>query len=432
MAAYLKIIHGVGQGQVLTVPNDQPITIGRSSQASYAFDDALLSRKHCQIESRGDLCRVVDLQSRNGTYVNGQRIGTQVVRMGDRIKAGSLLMEVTPVTQAPPPGLLPIPQTAPPVSNASACESCKAPIRDGQGQVFKNRVLCQKCLDRYDVDEGLIDGFQILERLSSNGASSIYKAKQLLMERLVTLKTITSSTDTDEKDLKRFMREAKMGGRLSHPSIVELYDVNEQEGLMYIVMEFVEGESLEQQMRAKKGPLPFERTLRYMVHICEALKCAHEQSIIHRDVKPGVILVRREDDRAKLSDFALAKNLERAISVITGDGEAVGTPYYMSTEQVKNAKTIDARTDIYSYGAAFYHVLSGQLPIPARSYGEFIAKVFTNVPTPLIQIAPAVPPKLAQLIEKCLAKDPAQRWSSMEELSKTLHPIARGMGISTG
>src|SRR5437660_1595951 len=119
MAAYLRIIQGLAQGQVLTVPEDQPVTIGRSSQASYA------------------------------------------------------------------------------------------------------------------VDEGLIEGFQILERLSSQGASSVYKAKQLLMERLVTLKTIVASSDTDEKDLRRFMREAKMGGKLSHPSIVELYDVNEQEGLMY-------------------------------------------------------------------------------------------------------------------------------------------------------------------------------------------------------
>lgn len=431
MAAYLKIIQGVGQGQVLTVPEEQPVTIGRSSQASYAFDDALLSRKHCQIESRGDVCRVTDLQSRNGTYVNGQRIAAQLVRLGDRIKVGSLLIEIAPMTQgqAPPPGVVPAPATAP-VRAATHCEACKAPLGPKDGRSFKNHVVCPRCLERYDVDENLIEGFQILERLSASGASSVYKAKQLLMERLVLLKTIVASTDTDEKDLRRFMREAKTGGRLSHPSIVELYDVNESEGLMYIVMEYVEGDTLEQMMRARKGPLPPNQTIRYMTHVAEALKCAHEQSIIHRDVRPAAIHVRREDDRAKLGDFALAKNLERAISVITGDGEAVGTPFYMSPEQVKNAKQIDERSDLYSFGAVFYHVLTGQIPIPARSYGEFLGKVFTVPPAPVSQLAPGTPPKLAALVEKCLAKDPSQRFASMEEVVDALEPIALAAGIS--
>src|SRR5262249_29247745 len=163
------------------------------------FDDALLSRKHCQIESRGDVCRVTDLQSRNGTYVNGHRIVAQVVRMGDRVKAGSLLMEVSPITQAPPPGLVQAPAAAAPVPNAAACELCKAPLAAGQGRAFKNRVVCGACLDRYDVDEDLIDGFQIMERLSSAGASTVYKAKQVFMERFVTLKMIVASIDTDEK-----------------------------------------------------------------------------------------------------------------------------------------------------------------------------------------------------------------------------------------
>ena len=185
MAAYLKIIQGVGQGQVLTVPEDQPVTIGRSSQASYAFDDALLSRKHCQIESRGEVCRVTDLQSRNGTYVNGQRIAAQLAKMGDRIKIGSLLIEIAPITpQAPPPGLVAAPATAP-VRQVANCEACKVPLGPRDGRSFKNRVVCPRCLDRYDVDENLIEGFQILERLSATGSSSVYKAKQLLMERLV-------------------------------------------------------------------------------------------------------------------------------------------------------------------------------------------------------------------------------------------------------
>ncbi|MBI3722750.1 protein kinase [bacterium] len=429
MAVYLKIIHGVGQGQVLPVPNDQPVTIGRSSQASYAFDDALLSRKHCQIECRGNLCRIVDLQSRNGTFVNGQRIGAQLVKTGDRIKVGSLFIEVAPAT-APIPGLVPPPAPPPPIANATHCEACKRPLGPQDARSFKNRIVCPRCLDRYDVEEDLIDGFQILERISTAGTGSVYKAKQLLMGRFVVLKTIVTTADTDEKSLKRFMREAKAGGRLSHPSIVELYDVNEQDDLMYIVTEFVEGESLQEMLQAAQphGLAPGD-VVRWMGHIADALNYAHSQSIIHRDVKPATILVRREDSHAKLSDFTLAKNLERVgLSAITADGEAVGTPFYMPPEQVRTAKAVDVRSDVYSFGAAFYHVLTGKFPIQARSYGEFIAKVFTQPPVPMRENLPQLPAPLAALVEKCLSKDPSERFQSMGDVLRELTPIARAAG----
>lgn len=437
MAVYLRIIHGMGQGQVLPVPNDQAVTIGRSSQASYAFDDALLSRKHCQIECRGALCRIVDLQSRNGTYVNGQRIGAQLIKPGDRIKIGSLLIEVAPASAVPPEAsgtgggtTAPVPAAAQ-TAAVTACQVCQRPIKPQEARAFRGRTVCPQCLDRYDVDEDMIEGFKILERLQTTGIGTVYKAKQLLMERLVILKTIVTSGDTDEKTLRRFLREAKAGGRLSHPSIVELYDVNEAADLMYIVMEFVEGDTLDQLLRARGGPLPGVDVVRWMFQICDALKYAHEQSIIHRDIKPATIVVRKEDNRAKLTDFTLAKNLERAgVSVITADGEAVSTPFYLSPEQVKSARAADARSDVYSFGATFYHALTGQLPIPSRSYGEFIAKVFTHQPAPLSQLFPSAPPPLSVILDRCLKKEPADRFQDMTELQDALTPVARTLGAA--
>lgn len=429
---YLKILSGVGQGQLLPVPNDQPITIGRSSQASYAFDDALLSRKHCQVECRGALCRVVDLQSRNGTYVNGQKIAAQLIKAGDRIKIGSLMIEVAPASSvAPDTAAAPPPATTVPTVAASSCQVCQRTIKPQEARSFKGRVVCPQCLDRYDVDEDMIVGFKILERLQTTGIGTVYKAKQLLMERQVVLKTIVTSGEQDEKALRRFLREAKAGGRLSHPSIVELYDVNEAADLMYIVMEFVEGETLDQLMRARGGPLAGVDVVRWMFQIADALKYAHEQSIIHRDVKPATIVIRKEDNRAKLTDFTLAKNLERAgVSVITADGEAVSTPFYLSPEQVKSARSADPRSDVYSFAATFYHALTGQLPIPSRSYGEFIAKVFTHVPVPLHQVFPSAPPPLSLIFERSLAKDPTERFQSMAELEDTLLPVARSLGAA--
>ncbi|MEZ0227122.1 MAG: protein kinase [Planctomycetota bacterium] len=434
MAVYLRIINGMGQGQVLPVPNDQPITIGRSSQASFAFDDALLSRKHCQVECRGALCRVLDLQSRNGTYVNGQRITAQLIKPGDRIKIGSLLIEVAPASSVAPDAAPQAPGAAP-LSNPTVavpnCQVCQRAIKPQEARAFRNRTVCPQCLDRYDVDEDMIEGFKIMERLQTTGIGTVYKAKQLLMERLVILKTIVTSGDTDEKTLRRFLREAKAGGRLSHPSIVELYDVNEAADLMYIVMEFVDGDTLDQHMRARGGPLPGVDVVRWMFQICDALKYAHEQSIIHRDIKPATIIVRKEDNRAKLTDFTLAKNLERAgVSVITADGEAVSTPYYLSPEQVKSARSADLRSDVYSFAATFYHALTGALPVPSRSYGEFINKVFTHVPAPLAQIFPSAPPPLSVIFQRCLSKDPTERFQNMSELQDVLTPIARSLGAA--
>ncbi|HZU97759.1 MAG TPA: FHA domain-containing serine/threonine-protein kinase [Planctomycetota bacterium] len=432
MPVYLKIISGIGQGQVLPVPNEQPITIGRSSQASFAFDDAMLSRKHCQVECRGALCRITDLDSRNGTYVNGQRISAVLIKPGDRIKIGSLLMEVAPASAvgAPPgaPGLGSTPASTVAVAN---CQICQRAIRPQESRSLKGRVVCPQCLDRYDVDEDMVEGFKILERLQTTGIGTVYKAKQLLMERLVVLKTVVTSGDADEKALRRFLREAKAGGRLSHPSIVELYDVNEAADLMYIVMEFVEGETIEQLLRARQGPLPGVDVVRWMFQIADALRYAHEQSIIHRDVKPHTIVVRREDNRAKLTDFTLAKNLERAgVSVITADGEAVQTPFYLPPEQVKSARAADVRSDIYSFAATFYHALTGQLPIPSRSYGEFIARVFTHVPAPITQVFPQAPPALSSIFDRCLKKEPEERIQTMAELQEELTPIARGLGAA--
>jgi serine/threonine protein kinase len=148
-------------------------------------------------------------------------------------------------------------------------------------------------------------------------------------------------------------------------------------------------------------------------------------------VKPATIVVRREDNRAKLTDFTLAKNLERAgVSVITAEGEAVSTPFYLSPEQVRSARTADPRSDVYSFAATFYHALTGQLPIPSRSYGEFIAKVFSHIPAPLVHLFPSAPPPLSVIFAKALAKDPMERYQTMSELEDTLLPIARRLGAA--
>jgi len=447
VAVYLRVIHGPGRGQVLPIPNGKPVTLGRSNSASYAFDDPLLSRKHCAVECRSDQTRIVDLQSRNGTFVNGQRVGAVLLDIGDRIKIGGMLFEVCPVGARPQPlppnfqgqrppatGAQPPtqpdvvrrerPAQAPPKQQPAACQACRAPLGAGGGRELRGRILCARCFDRFDVDEDLIEGFRLLERRDVTSFGVSYVAQQKLMERTVVLRTIHVSPEADKNVLKRFMREAKTGGRLTHPSIVELYDVNEYDDMLYIVTEYVDGESLEEHLRRAAGPLPAGDVMRAMYQIAEALDYAHGLRIVHRDVKPGNIIIRKGDGRAKLQGFILAKNLE-GYSVITADGESLGTPYYMAPEQVRSAKNVDARSDIYSWGASVFHCLSGELPLGSRSYGEFIDKVFNEDPPPLHTVVPTIPRPLSALVERCLRRDPAQRPAAMRAVIDELEPIAR-------
>jgi eukaryotic-like serine/threonine-protein kinase len=439
---------------VLPIPPGQPVTLGRSGASSYAFDDPLLSRKHCAVECRGDQCRIVDLQSRNGTFVNGARIGAVLLRMGDKIRIGNVLFEVTPTAvpvqpTASSPGTLPAwvmgPQGQQPVSErqlgatlnmppppplqATACQVCNRPITPQTARELKGKVVCPACNDRYDVPEDLVEGFRILERVEVTSFGTTFVAQQKLMGRTVVLKTIEMGDDDEaQKNLRRFLREAKAGGRLQHPGIVELYDVNEQPGLMYIVMEHVEGDNLDKILRERNGPLPGPQVVRAMAQIAEALQYAHEQQIVHRDVKPANVIIRRSDSRAKLQGFTLAKNLERAqFSVITADGESLGTPYYMPPEQVRSAKNADARSDVYAWAATTYHCLTGKLPLEARSYGEFIEKVFAQDPPPIEQHVPSVPKPLAALLGRCLKRDPAQRPQSMADVVAELEPVLKAL-----
>jgi eukaryotic-like serine/threonine-protein kinase len=315
------------------------------------------------------------------------------------------------------------------VTTSAPCQACGKPYGEQGGRELRGKVVCTACFDRFDVEEDLIDGFRILERIEVNSFGTTFLAQQKLMGRMVVLKTIQMGGDEESgKAMRRFLREAKTGGRLQHPSIVELYDVNEQGQLMYIVTEHVEGESLDRLLRDRGGPLPGPQVVRAMLHIAEALQYAHEQQIIHRDVKPANVLIRRADGRAKLQGFTLAKNLERAgFSVITADGESLGTPYYMPPEQVRSAKNVDQRCDVYSWGATTYHCLTNHLPLDSRSYGEFIEKVFNHDPPPIETWIPSVPRPLATLIGRSLQRDPAQRPQSMGEVVQELDPIVRAL-----
>ncbi|HYA61823.1 MAG TPA: protein kinase, partial [Candidatus Sulfotelmatobacter sp.] len=249
------------------------------------------------------------------------------------------------------------------------------------------------------------------------------------LDRTVAVKILPSHLSENAEARQRFEREARAISSLNHPNICALYDVGHQDGTDFLVMELVEGETLEQ--RLAKGPLPSEQTLRYAGQIADALAKAHKKGFTHRDLKPSNIMLTKSG--AKLMDFGLAKQqappLTAALtevtveeSKLTGKGMIVGTFQYMAPEQLEG-KEADARTDIFALGEVMYEMVTGKPAFSGKSRASLIASILTNDPPPITQLQPLAPPAVERVIRKCLAKDPDERWQSAGDLASELNWI---------
>ena len=251
--------------------------------------------------------------------------------------------------------------------------------------------------------------YEILAPIGAGGMGEVYKARDTRLDRLVAVKT------SQKRFSERFEREARSVAALNHPHICTLHDV----GPDYLVMELVDGKPL-------RGPLPIEDALRYAVQIADALDTAHRSGIVHRDLKPANILVTKRG--VKLLDFGLAKHVapstpgvagETLTKALTGDGTILGTPQYMSPEQVEG-KEADARTDIFAFGCVLYEMLTGKRAFDGKNHASVIAKILEGEPQPVRELQPVTPPSLERVLKTCLAKDPDDRWQSARDLRHTL------------
>ena len=261
----------------------------------------------------------------------------------------------------------------------------------------------------------------------------VYRARDTRLERDVAIKVLPASLSADANLKQRLEREAKAVSKLSHPNICTLYDIGQQDGVDFLVMELVEGETLEQ--RLAKGPLPPEQTVRYAAQIAEALAKAHKLGFTHRDLKPANIMLTKSG--AKLMDFGLAKQsgpapLAQALtemtmehSKLTGEGTIIGTFQYMAPEQLEG-KEADARTDIFALGEVIYEMATAKAAFAGKSRASLIAAILTTEPPPITQVQPLTPPALERVVRKCLAKDPDDRWQSASDLTSELNWISEG------
>ena len=273
--------------------------------------------------------------------------------------------------------------------------------------------------------------YEIVAPLGAGGMGEVYRARDTRLDRTVAIKILPAQFSSDPVRKQRFEREAKTISSLNHPHICVLHDVGQKDGIDYLVMECVEGETLAK--RLEKGPLPLEQVLKLGTEIADALDKAHRSGVVHRDLKPGNIML--TPTGAKLLDFGLAKPAVAPASVatltaaatqttpMTQEGTIVGTFQYMSPEQVEG-KELDGRSDIFSFGAVLYEMLTGQRAFPGKSQLSVASAILEKEPAPISSIKPMTPPALDHTIRRCLAKDPEGRWQTARDLALELKWIA--------
>jgi serine/threonine protein kinase len=269
--------------------------------------------------------------------------------------------------------------------------------------------------------------FEIQSLLGAGGMGEVYRARDTRLDRTVAIKLLPSELAASSESRQRLEREARSISKLSHPHICALYDIGHQNGIDFLVMEYVEGETLEQ--RLSRGPLSIEQVFKVAIEICDALDRAHQQRVIHRDLKPGNIMLTKSG--AKLLDFGLAKllHLQAAVEValteitaerkLTAEGVLVGTLQYMAPEQLE-AKDADARTDIFALGEITYEMVTGRPPFTGKSKASLIAAILSSEPPEIATLQPMIPAALNRVVKACLAKDPADRFQTAHDLKLQL------------
>jgi eukaryotic-like serine/threonine-protein kinase len=277
--------------------------------------------------------------------------------------------------------------------------------------------------------------YEIQSLLGAGGMGEVYRARDTRLDRTVAIKILLKGLAETPEVRQRFEREARAVSSLNHPHICALYDVGHQDGIEYLVMEYLEGETLS--ARIEKGPLPSADLLRYASQIADALDKAHRQGMVHRDLKPGNVMLTKAG--AKLLDFGLAKSGEilqgdmasspTVSRALTAQGTIVGTMQYMSPEQLEG-KDAGARSDIFSFGAMLYEMATGKKAFEAKSQASLIASILKETPRPMRELQPMTPLLLEHIVKACLAKDPDERPQSAHDLKLELDWIRESSGSS--
>lgn len=412
----LEVLHGPHAGQKFEFDRHDTFLVGRSSQAHLRLNrDPHFSRNHFRIEVSPPRCFLVDLGSRNGTFVNDRKVLETFIAHGDVITVGETAIRVSIVQFDPEQSC--DEATAVYAGVAAAVRSLpSAPAPAVAAQNFSPPPEIQ------------IANYEIVGELGHGSMGMVYRAIQKATGQQVALKIMLPAHVTSPQRLQMFVREASVLSKLSHPNIVRFLELGMSGLQFFVATEFVDAIPFEEIVRDAPLPSRIRICCSIACRILDALQYAHAKSLVHRDIKPSNILLTRQGRKlhAKLGDFGLAKNYEDAgFSEMTRDSEARGSPAYMSPEQIISSRYAKPSCDLYSLGVTLYQMLSGSLPFRSGKGGSVLRAVLEDPPVPLLTRLPDFPEDLSAIVDRALAKDPADRFETAEDLLTALLPFSR-------
>ena len=428
MQVNLKVTAGPYKGRIFSFAQHDSFLIGRNPEAHLCLpDDRFFSRNHCLLEINPPQSFLRDLNSTNGTFLNGQRVNHAFLNNGDRIQCGEtiLVVEVTTDDLSETTHDASLPKR--PVLVMVECVNCG---RREQAQATTPdehlTFLCEDCRIELKRSPQAIPGYDTVRLLGRGGMGTVMLARDQKTGRAVAIKTLLPEFAVSDKAMRRFMREIDVAAALKHKNIVEFIDRGTHNGVVYLVTEFVEGADASKLAEDEGGRLKYEDGISIIAQALDALSFAHERGYIHRDFKDQNILVsgRSPNLLAKLTDFGLAKSFSQSgMSGVTMAGEMAGTLAYMPPEQLRNFRDVKPQSDIYAVGMTAYSLLTGCLALNLSknsSVNDTIRAIFEQQAVPLRQRAPHLPQAVCEIIDRALAKDPAHRWQTAGAMRNAL------------
>jgi hypothetical protein len=438
--AQLVFLTGKRKGQRLTLSEGKVFTVGRSSTNDLALRDHKVSRIHCQLEMTDAVCTLSDLNSTNGTYVNGEKVKEKALKPGDHVAIGltSLLYEGAP-------GAAP----ARPKTGILFCTQCGGSVvskhlHNGSATWVGEKLLCQDCLPKF-VEKQVrrtkskeesrhvpianyigktVAGNKISEKIADGNLGTVFRAEHVTLHRPVAIKILAPEVTNDKAWMRSYLRKAHEAGRLVHPNIVLLYDIGEADGVYYIAMEYVPGETVRGMVKRMKR-VPPGKAVDLATQIAQAIEYAQEQKVVHKDIKPKNILVDKLGV-AKLLGFGSSAFVLRApTKVLAKSHPNVRDFRFCAPEFLRPREPLDFRSDIYSLGATLYYMLTGTAPFVAETNRELAQKVQEEQPRPIRGLADDVPEILARTVGKMIEKAPEHRHQTPQELLHELKQIGQ-------
>src|SRR5262245_6137817 len=401
MPVTLTVTAGPHAGRTFTFDQHETFLVGRTEDCHFrfSFDDPYFSRRHFLIEVNPPRCRVMDLKSRNGIKVNGERVDVGDLKDGDEVQAGHTVFRVS-VSWPAEPG---IPSTL------------VEPRQPSSATV------------EYTPPAVTVAGFRVEREIGRGCMGVVYRAVRETDGMVVALKTIAPAPGVAAKQVARFLREAEVLAKLWHPNIVGLVEAGEAGGLVYLAMEHLTGPDASRVLK-ERGPQKPRTAVRLISQVLTGLQHAHEQGFVHRDIKPSNILLHAVAEKrlAKLADFGLARAFESSrMSGITMQGEVGGTPAFMAPEQVSHYRDVLPAADQYSVAATLYNLLTDRYPYELpKNVGQQLVMILTEPPVPIRDRDPGIDAGLAGVIHKAMSREPAERFPDAAAFRKALQPYA--------